>query len=173
MFCRHTGNRPANPVHLPEIPDDRPHNRTVFALRRLAPPSCTQIFLECHEEIHTRNQQVIPLELIAVRRLIGTQRPPHPLRFIGSILRHHAQLAVKDALPLGEGDALHRRDIVAVHEIRRLAAGDLKPPRINIVLPFLPPRKADALRWNAILHERIVPAEVHRIRLCNHPAADG
>ena len=172
MFCRHTGNRPANPVHLPEIPDNRPHNRTVFALRRFAPPSCTQIFLECHEEIYPRDQQVISLELVAVCRLIGTQRPLHPCRFIDSVLRHHTQLTVKDALPLRERNALHCRNIIALYEIRCLATGDLKPSRINIVLPFLPLRKTDALRRNTILHKRIMPTEVQSIRLCNHPAAN-
>ena len=124
------GNRPAYPVHLPEIPHYRADDGAVLLCCRLSPPACTQILLERHEEIDARDEEIVPLELVAIRRLIGAHCPPHPFRFIRGILAHDAQFTVKNALPLREWYALHRRDIIAVHEIGCLAAGDLKPPCI-------------------------------------------
>ena len=167
------GNRPANPVHLPEIPRYRADDGAILLRCRLPPPACAQILLERHEEIDARNEEVIPLELVAIRRLIGAQCPPHPFRFIRDILAHDAQFAVKNALPLRERYALHRRDIIAVHEIGRLAAGDLQPPRIDIVLPLSAAWKTDARGQHTVHHKWIHTAKVRGIRIADHLPTDG
>ena len=127
--------RPGQPVHLPEVPaDDVDHFPQEPNVRLCLEPSL--IVLDHRiQYIHPRNQQVVPLKLIAIGALERPQRPFKPFSVIGGVLIYYPQLTVQNADAVLDGDDFARGGIIAGDHIGRLAAGDFKAFGIHIGFP--------------------------------------
>ena len=94
LFRLAIGNGPRKPVHLPDIPGNDIRRPKIFRSRRLSVPSRTKVLFNGHQKIYARDEYIVALEFIAVRRLQRTICPFQPFALRKRILRHHAQLPV-------------------------------------------------------------------------------
>ena len=86
-------------------------------------------------DIHTGDQEIVSLKLIAIRRLHRAECPVLPVLSRLRKVRDRKELPIKQSAAGRNFDFFPRRYIIALGQIGCLSAGDFQTPAVHIPLP--------------------------------------